>query len=126
MRSAEMGPLADFGAQNASPPSARRPCNGSPERLATHQMRVFRLLLAVSLGLSTVLILSCTPKHRRSDALSYSDNAKRAYDKALEAYFDGNWEVATQQMEGVRAEYGYSRYSRLAELRLAEIGRAHV
>jgi outer membrane protein assembly factor BamD len=84
-------------------------------------MRVFRLLLAVSLGLSAAGALSCSPKHNRSDALSYSDNAKRAYDKALQAYFDGNWEIATQLMEGVRAEYGYSRYSRLAELRLADI-----
>src|SRR5882724_3928740 len=53
--------------------------------------------------------------------LHYSENAKRAYDEALNAYFDQDWELANQLFGDVKRKYGYSRYARLAELRLADI-----
>jgi outer membrane protein assembly factor BamD len=54
------------------------------------------------------------------DALGYSENAKRDYAAALEAFDAHNWESATQLLTEVRRKYGYSRYARLAELRLAD------
>jgi outer membrane protein assembly factor BamD len=53
-------------------------------------------------------------------ALQYTENAKRAYEEALEAYFDRDWEEATLLFQEVRRKYGYSRYARLAELRMAD------
>jgi outer membrane protein assembly factor BamD len=64
---------------------------------------------------------ACAGTERRAESpLEYTENAKRAYEEALEAYFDRDWEYATQLLEEVRRTYGYSRYARLAELRLAD------
>jgi outer membrane protein assembly factor BamD len=53
-------------------------------------------------------------------ALDYSDNARRDYEAALEAYEDKNWELADELLNEVKRKYAYSRYARLAELRLAD------
>jgi outer membrane protein assembly factor BamD len=69
------------------------------------------------------LALSCGCAAAQSEpesALQYTENAKRAYDEALAAYFDKDWEEATALMQEVRRKYGYSRYARLAELRIAD------
>ena len=52
--------------------------------------------------------------------LEYSLNAKRDYDAALEAFFDHDWEDCVTQMTAVKKNYGYSRYARLAQLRIAD------
>jgi outer membrane protein assembly factor BamD len=63
----------------------------------------------------------CADKQTRvENPLEYTENAKKAYEIALKAYFDRDWEYATQLLEDVRRQYGYSRYARLAELRLAD------
>ncbi|HTM43425.1 MAG TPA: outer membrane protein assembly factor BamD [Polyangiaceae bacterium] len=54
-------------------------------------------------------------------AAAYAANAKKAYNEALEAYLDRDWELAHDLMEAVTRNYGYSRYARLAQLRLADI-----
>jgi outer membrane protein assembly factor BamD len=54
-------------------------------------------------------------------AAEYEANAKAAYDEALEAYLDRDWELAHELMDAVMRNYGYSRYARLAQLRLADI-----
>jgi outer membrane protein assembly factor BamD len=54
-------------------------------------------------------------------ALQYSENAKKAYAKALEAYLDHDWEEARVLMGEVKRKYAYAREARLAELRLADI-----
>jgi outer membrane protein assembly factor BamD len=56
-----------------------------------------------------------------SDALNYSENARAAYQKALQAYLDRDWEPATELFKEVKRKYGQSRYGKLAELRLADI-----
>jgi outer membrane protein assembly factor BamD len=67
------------------------------------------------------LTVSCAEQKKHADnPLEYTENAKKAYEIALEAYFDRDWEYATQLLEEVRRQYGYSRYARLAELRLAD------
>jgi outer membrane protein assembly factor BamD len=69
----------------------------------------------------TLALTACSSGPQRAEnPLEYTENAKRAYDAALEAYFDRDWEYAVQLLEEVRRKYGYSRYSRLAELRLAD------
>lgn len=54
------------------------------------------------------------------NALEYTENAKRAYDQAMEDYFDHDWESVIPRMEAIKRDYAYSRYARLAELRIAD------
>jgi outer membrane protein assembly factor BamD len=53
-------------------------------------------------------------------ALNYSEDAKRAYDKAMVAFEEHDWEKARLLLKEVKRKYSYSRYARLAELRLAD------
>ena len=67
------------------------------------------------------LVAACTVEPQYAESpLRYTENAKRAYEEALVAYFDQDWEYATQLLQEVKRKYGYSRYARLAELRLAD------
>jgi outer membrane protein assembly factor BamD len=71
--------------------------------------------LALSVGAA-----GCAKDKPAESPLHYTENAKRAYEKALEAYFDRDWEFANQLLQEVKRKWGYSRYARLAELRLAD------
>ena len=62
----------------------------------------------------------CDKEGRANTPLDYSENAKRDYDAAMDAFDDKNWEAARQMLSEVKRKYGYSRYARLAELRLAD------
>jgi outer membrane protein assembly factor BamD len=53
-------------------------------------------------------------------ALNYSEDAKRAYDKAQAAFDEHDWEKARALFKDIKKKYSYSRYARLAELRLAD------
>ena len=53
-------------------------------------------------------------------ALEYAENAKRDYEAGVRALEGENWETAAELLNDVRKKYGYSRYARLAELRLAD------
>jgi outer membrane protein assembly factor BamD len=53
-------------------------------------------------------------------ALHYAEDAKRAYDKAMVAFEEHDWEEAKALFKEVKKKYGYSRYARLAELRMAD------
>jgi outer membrane protein assembly factor BamD len=55
-----------------------------------------------------------------SSALDYTENAKRDYELALRALEEKNWEVVEPMFNDVRKNYSYSRYARLAELRIAD------
>jgi outer membrane protein assembly factor BamD len=81
--------------------------------------RTSAALLLAALG---VVASGCAEQKPATDpTLHYTENAKKAYDSALVAFFDHDWEYATQLMQEVKRKYGYSRYARLAELRLADI-----
>ncbi len=54
-------------------------------------------------------------------AQKYTENARRAYEAAMDEFNDRAWDNATSMLEQVKREYSYSRYARLAELRLADI-----
>ena len=52
--------------------------------------------------------------------MNYSEDAKLAYDKAMEAFNERDWEKARVLFKEVKRKYSYSRYARLSELRLAD------
>ena len=53
-------------------------------------------------------------------ALSYTEDAKRAYDNAMKEYNAHNWIEAQTMLREVKRKYSYSKYARLAELRIAD------
>ncbi len=76
------------------------------------------LALACWLGLGPA---GCRGSDRQAESpLRYAENARREYEEALKVYFDRDWEEAVTLMQEVKRKYGYSRYARLAELRIAD------
>jgi outer membrane protein assembly factor BamD len=53
-------------------------------------------------------------------ALGYTEDAKRAYDAAMEEFNAHSWIEAQTLMREVKRKYSYSKYARLAELRIAD------
>jgi outer membrane protein assembly factor BamD len=53
-------------------------------------------------------------------ALGYTEDAKRAYDAAMVEYNAKNWVDAQSLLREVKRKYSYSKYARLAELRVAD------
>ena len=77
--------------------------------------------LPVTLLTLTVVLSGCGGPERPAESpLQYSENAKRAYEQALTEYFDRDWEDAVPLFEDVKRRYAYSRYARLAQLRIAD------
>src|SRR5260221_2044006 len=62
----------------------------------------------------------CAKEAPTQTALDYTDNARKDYQAALAAFEDKNWELTSELMNEVKRKYAYSRYARLAELRLAD------
>ena len=52
--------------------------------------------------------------------MNYSEDAKLAYDKAMVAFNERDWEKSRILFKEVKRKFSYSRYARLAELRLAD------
>jgi outer membrane protein assembly factor BamD len=80
-----------------------------------------RLLRAVLLGVvvSSSLALGCEKSEPRT-ALSYTADAKRAYDEGMEEFNAHNWIEAQSLFREVKRKYSYSKYAKLAELRIAD------
>ena len=81
-------------------------------------MRFGHALLAAA-ALSA-LTPACAKPPPADSPLQYTENAKRDYDEALDAFFDRDWELTITLMQEVKRQYGYSRYARLADLRIAD------
>jgi outer membrane protein assembly factor BamD len=65
---------------------------------------------------------ACAPAPKAAKtAAQYQEDARVAYDEAVNSFLDQDWEIAVHQFDRVRKEFGYTRYARLAELRLADI-----
>jgi len=80
-----------------------------------------RRALGVVLGLAICMpLVGCIEQPKPQAALDYSENAKRDYDRAVAALDDKQWEVVEALFNNVRKNYSYSRYARLAELRIAD------
>ena len=76
--------------------------------------------LILGLALVSPCLVGCDKEYRAVSAIDYSEKAKRDYDAAMDDFDEKNWEAARQKLNEVKRSYGYSRYARLAELRLAD------
>jgi outer membrane protein assembly factor BamD len=76
-------------------------------------------LVLVSLIAAQVALSSCDYEPPKT-ALGYTENAKRAYEAALQTFNAHNWIEAQSAMREVKRKYSYSKYARLAELRIAD------
>jgi outer membrane protein assembly factor BamD len=77
------------------------------------------LLFAVALAVGAAPLAACSKPEPKS-ALSYTADAKRAYDRAMEEFKSHNWIESQNLFREVKRKYSYSKYARLAELRIAD------
>jgi outer membrane protein assembly factor BamD len=77
------------------------------------------LALALAVASSGIALGGCDKPEPKS-ALGYTADAKRAYDKALAEFESRNWLESQNLMREVKRKYSYSKYARLAELRIAD------
>src|SRR5262245_46747296 len=79
-------------------------------------------VLALPTVLAALLLgAACASEERHAEsALEYAENAKKEYFKGVRALEAENWEGAAEVFNELRRKYSYSRYARLAELRLAD------
>lgn len=80
-------------------------------------MRARSAFLVVVLAASAMA--ACEKKEPRT-ALSYTADAKRAYDEALAEFDAHNWIESQTLFREVKRKYHYSKYAKLAELRIAD------
>jgi outer membrane protein assembly factor BamD len=65
--------------------------------------------------------LSCAAEDKPpQSALDYAEHARKEYQLGVQALEAENWEGAAEILAEVKRKYSYSRYGRLAELRLAD------
>jgi outer membrane protein assembly factor BamD len=74
---------------------------------------------ALALALALAGLAGCE-KPEAKTALSYTADAKRAYEEALAEFNAHNWMESQNMMREVKRKYSYSKYARLAELRIAD------
>jgi outer membrane protein assembly factor BamD len=74
----------------------------------------FAAVLAIAAGLA-----GCENEQPKT-ALGYTEDAKRAYDAAMEEFNAHNWLDAQNLMREVKRKYSYSKWARQAELRIAD------
>jgi len=79
----------------------------------------FRALLALVALAAPGALCACEGEGPKT-ALGYTDSAKRAYDAAMEEYRMHSWIQAQNLLRDVKRKYSYSKYARLAELRIAD------
>jgi outer membrane protein assembly factor BamD len=77
------------------------------------------MALAGVAGLAAMAATGCENEEPKT-ALSYTEDAKRAYDAAMEQYNAHNWVEAQTMLREVKRKYSYSKFARMAELRLAD------
>jgi outer membrane protein assembly factor BamD len=89
-----------------------------PMRAPTPALAV-TLVAAVLAGAGGALLCGCEGEGPKT-ALGYTEDAKRAYDAAMESYNAHDWLEAQTLMREVKRKYSYSKYARMAELRIAD------
>ena len=77
--------------------------------------------IALLIGATVCLpgVLGCEGQGPKT-ALGYTEDAKRAYETALAEFNAHNWVDAQAMMREVKRKYSYSKYARMAELRIAD------
>jgi outer membrane protein assembly factor BamD len=83
-------------------------------------MRPAALACAVLASACLLATLPGCENEQPHTVLNYAENAKRAYDNAMKVYDAHNWIEAQSLMREVKRKYSYSKYARLAELRIAD------
>jgi outer membrane protein assembly factor BamD len=79
-----------------------------------------RLLSALALAFGLLAGTAGCGKPEPRSALGYSADAKRAYDAALKEFDAHNWLECQALFREVKRKYHYSKYAKLAELRIAD------
>jgi outer membrane protein assembly factor BamD len=77
-----------------------------------------RLLLPLGAGLGVGLSACASPPPK--SALNYTEESKKAYDLALDEFDAHNWIESQVLFREVKRKYAYSKYARMAELRIAD------
>jgi outer membrane protein assembly factor BamD len=78
--------------------------------------RVAALAFIAAVGATSA---ACEKPEGRT-ALSYTQDAQRAYNEALKEFYDHNWLEAQALFREVKRKYHYSKYAKLSELRIAD------
>jgi outer membrane protein assembly factor BamD len=81
---------------------------------------MLRPLLAAALAVALATGSLACEKPEAHTALSYTADAQRAYNEALKEFDDHNWIEAQALFREVKRKYHYSKYAKLAELRIAD------
>ena len=106
------------------PPTASRRSSRAPRAAARPRLTLACCGLATASAFALLApfgTTACAAKDGQAQTtLDYTDNARRDYELALAAFEDKNWELANELLSEVKRKYAYSRYARLAELRLAD------
>jgi outer membrane protein assembly factor BamD len=79
-----------------------------------------RLALVLGVAVASAALGCAAEEKAPQSALEYAENAHTKYEQGLRAIEAENWEAAKETLEELRKKYGYSRYARLAELRMAD------
>jgi outer membrane protein assembly factor BamD len=82
-------------------------------------VRVRPWLFASLIVLGSAGMTGCDKGEPRT-ALSYTADAKRAYDEAMAEFQSHNWIEAQALFREVKRKYHYAKYAKLAELRIAD------
>jgi outer membrane protein assembly factor BamD len=78
-------------------------------------------VISTVLGLSALgATLPACETEAPKTALSYTADAKKAYEAAMVEFNSHNWIDAQTLLREVKRKYSYSKYARLAELRIAD------
>lgn len=86
-----------------------------------HRHPGLALGLAIGLGLALGGCDSFEIAGPRHVTLTYTDDARAAYNEAMETFRNKEWDNAKALFGEIRRLFTYSRYARLAELRQADI-----
>jgi len=93
-------------------------------RVCNRIARSSRLAVAAASVVVPVLLMGCEGVQigdGRKATLTYTDDARSAYEEAMRSYRSKAWEDARALFGEVRKLFPYSRYATLAELRIADI-----
>ncbi len=83
---------------------------------ASRALRTLTLLLPLAVSGAGCAATTESPK-----TLTYTEDARRAYEEALKSFKAKDWEGARALFQEVKNKFPQSRYARLSELRIADI-----
>ena len=86
-------------------------------RLGRISSSILAAAIAAVVGLGSV---GCAASSTGPKTLSYTEDARRAYEEAMQSFRSKDWESARPLFQEVKKRFPQSRYARLAELRLAD------